>query len=377
MAGIYIHVPFCKKKCLYCDFYSVGATNKISNFPSLIEKELMLRSSFIANERIDTIYFGGGTPSLLQPQQVAQILNSIAKKYPISEDSEITIEVNPDDVSEELLKGYRTEGINRISIGVQSFIDSELLFLGRRHDANAALQSIDFALNAGLSNISIDLIYGIPNSTIESWDSNLRKAFSLDIKHLSCYHLTYENGTPLTRKLKEKKIQEVEDSISVQQFDLLRDRAGENGFIHYEVSNLAKEGFYSRHNTAYWKGINYLGLGPAAHSFNGLKREWNPSSYINWETGIESQKPATQSENIDKLTKFNEILLTHLRTIWGVNLDKLKDEFEGTLMNELRQNAKPFLDAKKLVIIDNHLLIPPEYFFISDGIIGELILVND
>jgi oxygen-independent coproporphyrinogen III oxidase len=376
MAGIYIHVPFCKKKCLYCDFYSVGTVSKIPNFSSLIEKELMLRSSFIANERIDTVYFGGGTPSLLKPQQVAQILNSIAKKYLISEDSEITIEVNPDDVSEELLKGYLTEGINRISIGVQSFIDSELRFLGRRHDANAALQSIDIALNNEFDNISIDLIYGIPNSTLESWDYNLRKAFSLDIKHLSCYHLTYENGTLLTRKLKEKKIQEVEDSLSVQQFDLLRNLAKQNGFIHYEVSNLAKEGFYSRHNTAYWKGIHYLGLGPAAHSFNGLKREWNPSSYINWESCIESQNPATQLENIDKLTKLNEILLTHLRTIWGVNLDKLRDEFEGKLMNELLQNAKPFLDAKKLVIIDNHLLIPLEYFFISDGIIGELILVN-
>lgn len=377
MAGVYIHVPFCVKKCLYCDFYSVGTVDKISNFSFLIEKELALRSSFIANEQIDTIYFGGGTPSLLKPNQVAQILNSISKKFKVSDNSEITIEVNPDDVSKELLEGYRSEGINRISIGVQSFIDSELQFLGRRHNADAALQSIDFALNAGLSNISIDLIYGTPGSTLKSWEFNLRKAFSLDIKHLSCYHLTYEEGTPLTRKLKAKKIEEIDDLVSVQQFDLLQGIAKQNGFIHYEVSNLAKEGFYSRHNTAYWKGVHYLGLGPAAHSFNGLKREWNPNSYINWEAGIDAQKPATQSEEIDKLTKFNEILLTHLRTIWGVNLDNLKDEFDGKLIDELLLNAKPFINAKKLVIIDNHLLIPPEYFFISDGIIGELISVND
>ncbi len=196
MAGIYIHVPFCKKKCLYCDFYSVGSSDKIKQYPVLIEKELLLRKDFINNEPIDTIYFGGGTPSQLQPNQIGQMLNSISKEFKVSNDSEITIEVNPDDISKELLIGYRSTGINRISMGVQSFNDSELRFLGRRHNAEVAEHSIKTALNNGFDNISIDLIYGIPDSTLSSWDYSLVKAFSLDIKHLSCYHLTYEKGTP-------------------------------------------------------------------------------------------------------------------------------------------------------------------------------------
>lgn len=377
MAGIYIHVPFCKKKCLYCDFYSVGTSNKISQYPIFIEKELALRKDFIVNEPIDTIYFGGGTPSLLQPDQIAQILNCIAKTFNVTTDSEITIEANPDDISKELLLGYRFVGINRISLGVQSFIDSELTFLGRRHDAFAAEQSVNLALYNGFDNISIDLIYGIPNSSLQSWEDNLKKAFSLNIKHLSCYHLTYENGTPLTRKLQEKKIQEVDDSISVQQFYRLHELAGLHGFIHYEVSNLAKEGFYSRHNTAYWKGIHYLGLGPAAHSYNGLHREWSPSSYSEWEMGINSQNPGIQSENIDQQAHFNEILLTHLRTVWGIDLSKLKDEFGGRMVEQLLLNAEQHLKAKRLMIQEDHLVIPPASFFISDGIIGDLFLVDD
>ena len=377
MAGIYIHVPFCKKKCLYCDFYSIGTTHKISQFPILIKKELSLRKNFIKSEKINTIYFGGGTPSQLAPTQIAHILNSIANSFVVSSDAEITLEANPDDISSELLKGYRSVGVNRLSIGIQSFIDDELRFLGRRHNALAAEQSIELALNNGFDNISIDLIYGIPNSTVSSWEFSLKKAFTHGIKHLSCYHLTYEEGTPLTRKLNDKKIAEVDESISVHQFNLLQKLSKRNGFIHYEVSNLAKEGFYSRHNTAYWKGIQYLGLGPSAHSFNGLLREWNPNSYIDWENGIAVEKPNTFSEKIDKQTKFNEILLTHLRTIWGINLSELKDEFNDRMIDHLLINAKNHLETKRLVIKDNHLILPAEYYFISDGIIGDLIQIDN
>jgi len=377
MAGIYIHVPFCKKKCLYCDFYSVGTTSKILHYPTLIEKELSIRKEFIANEIIDTIYFGGGTPSQLSPIQIAYILNCIAKNFSISMNSEITIEANPDDISVELMRGYRSAGVNRISIGIQSFIDAELRFLGRRHDAQAAEQSINLALENGFENISIDLIYGIPNSTESSWEFSLRRAFSKGIKHLSCYHLTYEEGTPLTRRLNDNKIAEVNESVSVQQFKILQVLAEKNGFIHYEVSNLAKEGFYSRHNTAYWNGIHYLGLGPSAHSFNGMRREWNPSSYIDWEETIEDQKPSSNSEEINKQNQFNEILLTHLRTIWGVNLIELKDRFDDRMIDLLLLNAENHLKAKRLEIIENHLIIPPKHFFISDGIIGDLIQIDE
>ena len=377
MAGIYIHVPFCKKKCIYCDFYSIGALSKIPKYHLLIEKELALRKDFIGNASIDTIYFGGGTPSLLPPKSIAQILNSIYKTFQISANPEITIEVNPDDLTGEIVRSYISNGINRLSIGVQSFIDEELFFLGRRHNAASAEKSIALALNNGIDNISIDLIYGQPNSSISSWDYNLKKAFSFGIKHLSCYHLTYEDGTMLTRQLSNLKIHEVDESISVQQFELLRERSKQNGFIHYEVSNFAKDGCFSRHNTSYWQGIHYLGLGPAAHSYNGLCREWNPSSYPEWELGVESEKPELQSENIGVQNRFNEILLTHLRTIWGVDLSVLMQDFGNAMVDQLLLNAELYLKANKLDIKNNHLLIPPEHFFTSDGIIGDLIIVDD
>lgn len=376
MAGIYIHVPFCKKKCLYCDFYSIGTSSKISEFPSLIEKELLLRKDFIGDVSIDTIYLGGGTPSLLLPEMVAQMLNSISKTFCVSKNSEITIEANPDDLTKDLLLNYYATGINRISIGIQSFIDDELLFLGRRHSALAAEKSVELSLNAGFKNISIDLIYGLPDSTINSWEYNLRKAFSLDINHLSCYHLTYEKGTVLYRKLKENKIKEVDESLSVQQFNRLRELANQKGFIHYEVSNLAKDGFNSRHNTSYWQGIHYLGLGPAAHSYNGLQREWNPNSYVEWELGIKSNKPATQFESIDTQTRFNELLLTRLRTSWGIDLDCLSLEFGNAMVEKLLTSAKTYLENSTLVIKNKHLFIPSEHFFISDGIIEDLLDVD-
>jgi len=376
MAGIYIHVPFCKKKCLYCDFYSIGTSSKISEFPLLIEKELLLRKDFIGDVPIDTIYLGGGTPSLLLPEAVSHVLNSISKTFCVSKNSEITIEVNPDDLTKDLLLNYYDAGVNRISIGIQSFIDKELLFLGRRHNALAAEKSVELSLNARFKNISIDLIYGLPDSTINNWEYNLRKAFSLDIKHLSCYHLTYENGTVLYRKLKENKIKEVDESVSIQQFNRLRELANQNGFIHYEVSNFAKEGFNSRHNTSYWQGIHYLGLGPAAHSYNGLQREWNPNSYLEWELGIKSNKPATQSESIDTRIRFNELLLTCLRTSWGIDLDYLSLEFGNAMVEKLLISAKTYLENSTLVIKNNHLLIPSEHFFISDGIIEYLLDVD-
>ena len=307
---------------------------------------------------------------------VSNVLNSVSKTFCVSKNSEITIEVNPDDLTKDLLMSYYAAGVNRLSIGIQSFLDSELLFLGRRHSAIAAEKSVDLSLSSGFKNISIDLIYGLPGSTITSWTFNLRKAFSLDIKHLSCYHLTFENGTVLHRRLKENKIKEIDESISVQQFNILRELANQNGFIHYEVSNLAKEGFNSRHNTSYWQGVHYLGLGPAAHSYNGLKREWNPNSYLEWELGIKSNNLATQFESIDTQTQFNEILLTHLRTIWGVDLDYLTKEFSKAIVEKMLINAKLHLKTSTLEIKNNHLLIPPQHFFISDGIIEDLLIVD-
>jgi len=376
MAGIYIHVPFCKKKCVYCDFFSIGALDKISQYPIIIDKELQLRREFITEKNIETIYFGGGTPSLLSPIQIEKILNSFTKTFSISSNPEITLEANPDDLTKEILIGYRNVGINRLSIGIQSFNDNELTFLGRRHNALAAEKSVEIAQEIGFENISIDLIYGIPESTIESWHYSLSKAFSLGVKHLSCYHLTYEEKTVLAKKLKQKQFNEIDELLSINQFNLLRDFALQNGYVHYEVSNLVKDGFYSRHNTAYWKGISYLGLGPAAHSYNGSKREWNPNSYVEWQKGIENGIPNVQGEVLDEQTQFNEIILTRLRTIWGINLIELKNRFGKKMVDRLLLNANKYLQEKKLIIRDNHLKIPSEEYFISDGIISDLIIVD-
>jgi len=376
MAGIYIHVPFCKRKCIYCDFYSIGTLDKIPNYPKLVERELLLRSEFISEKNIETIYLGGGTPSLLTQNQIENIIDSIAKTFKISSNPEITLEANPDDLTIEALIGYKKAGVNRLSIGIQSFNDSELTFLGRRHNSKDAEKTVEIALQKGFDNISIDLIYGIPKSTIESWRYSLSKAFSLGVKHLSCYHLTYEEKTVLSKKLKQKQFKEIDELQSINQFNLLRDLAQQNGFIHYEVSNLAKEGFYSRHNTAYWKGISYLGIGPAAHSYNGSKREWNPNSYVEWQKGIEKSIPNVQGENLDEHVQFNEIILTRLRTIWGINLIELKNRFSKKLVDQLLLNANKYIQANKMIIRDNHLQIPSKEYFISDGIISDLIVVN-
>lgn len=376
MAGLYIHVPFCSKKCLYCDFYSIRNSKNITDFHILIEKELLLRKEFLKDATIETIYLGGGTPSLLQYDSLFHILNAISKNLNISKYPEITIEVNPDDLNKNILNCYAALGINRISIGIQSFIDKELFFLGRRHDCITAERAICLAQDFGFKNISIDLIYGLPNSTLSHWEYNLKKAFSLQIQHLSCYHLTYEMGTVLFRKLKEKKIEAVDESLSLQEFNLMRELANQKGFIHYEISNLAKEGFFSKHNSSYWQGLSYLGLGPAAHSYNGSRREWNPSSFSEWEFALNSSKPAPQFEEINQQTKFNEILITRLRTIWGVNLSSLKDEFDKALIDNFYSNAKNHLEKSLLVIMNDHLLINPQNWFISDSIIEDLLIVD-
>ncbi len=377
MTGIYIHVPFCKKKCLYCDFYSLGISKKTEHFHLFIEKELKLRKEFIPNEKIDTIYFGGGTPSLLTASQVEYILHRISKEFTIAVDAEITIEVNPDDVTSDLMRAYRVAGINRVSIGIQSFIDEELKFMGRRHNAYDAEKAVEISISSGFDNISIDLIYGIPNSTIKSWELSLNKAFSLNIQHLSCYHLTFEEGTPLTRKLNKKVFTEIDEATSVAQFNLLQNMASAKSFIHYEISNLAKEGFYSKHNTAYWKGIPYLGLGPAAHSYNKRQRTWNPHSYQKWEMGIESGMPNIEQEDLNEITLFNEMILTRLRTIWGLNIEELRSSYNPLLVEQMLSSAKKLIEQNLLKIDGSILHIPSEQFLVSDGIISSLLVVED
>ncbi len=372
MSGIYIHVPFCKKKCEYCDFYSVTSLEAADKFAETVEKEIELRSKYLEGTKVETIYFGGGTPSLLSESDLEHILSTIQKRFNLSENIEVTIEANPDDLSPAKLRNFRKVGFNRISMGVQSFADSDLLYLGRRHNSQQAIETVEQAHKSGFENISIDLIYGLPSSSNRIWEENLRMAFSLPVKHLSCYHLIYEEGTPLTRKVDRGLVLPVDEETSVKQFEILQQKAGENGFIHYEISNLAKEDFYSKHNVSYWQQVPYLGLGPSAHSYNGFSREWNPSSLNSWFESIGNREIATEKEILTETEKYNEYLITSLRTIWGLNLKQLIKQFGPMRVEELLKISKKYIEKGFLLQSNNTLAIPPKHFLISDGIIADL-----
>ncbi|MEW5845133.1 MAG: radical SAM family heme chaperone HemW [Bacteroidota bacterium] len=375
MAGIYIHVPFCRKKCVYCDFYSVGEGKMDNHFADWVLKELKLRSNYISDKTIKTIYFGGGTPSLLPASDIQKIISGIAEYFSIDPHTEITIEVNPDDITLKVAEEYRNIGINRVSIGVQSFNDNELIFLGRRHNVESSIEAIRAFKGIGISNISIDLIYGLPNSTLKSWEHSLQMAFEMGIQHLSCYHLTYEDGTPLTRKVTKGSVKPLDEVGSIAQFDLLREMANNNGFVHYEISNLSKPGYISRHNSGYWLGEEYLGLGPSAHSYNKMMRWWNPPSIREWEKSIHQGTEVLNKENIDELTRFNELLITRLRTMWGVNLNDVANGFNNEISIYLRNKIHPFILSGKIVMENDKIFIPPQHYFISDSIVTELLMV--
>lgn len=376
MSGIYIHVPFCARKCDYCDFYSVVDNRGKNEFSALINRELLLRKDYLPAGQIDTLYFGGGTPSLLNKEQFTEIITFIGKTFSLSPSLEITLEANPDDLSLDFLKEIKSTGINRLSIGIQSFADSDLKHLGRRHDANQAINSVEWAQKAGFDNISIDLIYGLPYSTSEIWKQNLLKAFELPVKHLSCYHLIYEEGTPLHKKVGQGVVVPVTDEKSVEQFEILQQLARENGFMHYEISNLAKVGFFSKHNTSYWKQIPYLGLGPSAHSYNGITREWNPRSISQWQKGIEVAKPLVEAEILSETDKLNDYILTSLRTIWGLNIKDLGNQFGSKARKKALGIAQKYLNMGIMELIGDTLTIKPHHFLTSDGIIADFLVVE-
>lgn len=378
MAGIYVHIPFCRRKCLYCDFYSVGERFITGDFDKLINHELLLRGNFLNDKRISTVYLGGGTPSLLPIESVGRILEGIDTLSSLNGDAEITIEVNPDDVSLELFRSYKRLGVNRISIGVQSFNQAELSFLGRRHSVESSSVAVHNAQDAGFENISIDLIYGIPGSTLQTWEYSLSVAENLNPQHLSCYHLTYEGNTPLTRRLRKGLFTALDEELSLGQFELLRSFAQSKGYLHYEVSNFAKEGFISRHNSSYWLGEEYLGLGPAAHSYNGAVRQWNPYSLERWEDGIKNNSPNIEMESLSAVSKYNELLITRLRTIWGVNTDDVSRMFGESFASFLNKSAQKYIDDGRMSRTKgNTLLISPSAYFVSDSIVENLMLIAE
>lgn len=376
MAGIYLHIPFCKTRCIYCDFYSTTRSELKSRYVQALCRELEMRKGYLKGENIETVYFGGGTPSQLEEGDFRQLFETIQKCYGMESCREITLEANPDDLSKEYLQRLSTLPFNRLSMGIQTFDDATLKLLKRRHDARTAIEAVDRCRQAGFSNISIDLIYGLPGETKERWENDLRQAIDLNVEHISAYHLIYEEDTPIYKMLKQHQVSEVDEDSSLEFFTLLIERLQKAGFEHYEISNFCRPGKYSRHNTSYWQGISYLGCGPSAHSFDGMTREWNVSSIDLYIKGIEENRRAFEIEHLDQATRYNEFIITTIRTVWGTPIEKLKQTFGNELWEYCRKMAAPYLENGKLEEHEGALRLTREGIFISDSIMSDLLWVD-
>ncbi len=371
MSGIYIHIPFCKSKCFYCDFFSVIKSEGREGFAGLLMEEIKLRSNYLVNKQIDTIYFGGGTPTLLHPALLGSIITRLKEIFDVNSDAEITLEANPDDLSPEVLSNYLKTGFNRISIGTQSFFDEHLKLMNRRHDADRAIESVRMAWEAGFRNISLDLIYGIPGMTAEEWEQNLKVAAGLPACHISAYHLTIEPGTRFGRLKKAGLFSEIPDDESVGQYQKLLEILSDNGFEQYEISNFARNQQYSRHNTKYWTGEPYLGLGPSAHSFDGTDRHWNPASLSKYTADIRENK-LPKGELINQNMHRNEYVMTRLRTAAGIRKDGFQSAFgEAAWLNLLDMAGEPIRKGY-LVYENERLSFDTAAWFRSDGILSDL-----
>ena len=374
MAGIYIHIPFCKKLCSYCDFYHIITQSDNKQFIDALVKEAALRREYAGNEIIETIYLGGGTPSVLSVAEIKRIMEAIRKIYMVSENCEVTIEINPDDADKEYLQELKYSGINRISLGIQSWRDSDLKLLNRRHNATQSAYALEETLKAGFRNVTIDLIYGIPGSTTTDWADNLDKTFSYDIKHLSAYHLTIEPNTVFSKMKEKGLLSEIDEEESSAQFNLLIDKSQSAGFVHYEISNFGKPGYFSIHNSNYWKQVNYIGLGPSAHSFNGYSRQWNIRDVKKYIKSVNSGSPVYEREELDKKTRFNEYIMTTLRTMWGIDLEYVERIFDKEGYDYILNTAGKLINYGLMKQENKTLVLTNQGKMISDNIISEIML---
>jgi oxygen-independent coproporphyrinogen-3 oxidase len=372
MAGVYIHVPFCKKRCSYCDFFSSTLLDKKDSIVKTIVKEIDIKKTYLGNEPVETIYFGGGTPSLLNINELESLLNTIRSNFEVVADAEITLEANPDDINQEQLFNWKILGINRLSIGIQSTNDDLLKLMNRRHDAKQAINCVQLAYSAGFDNISIDLIYGLPGLTNKAWMQQLDLAFSLPISHLSSYHLTIEEDTIFSTMCRQGKIHEMDEDESLQQFESLISKANEYGFENYEISNFCKSGKHSKHNTSYWQGKKYLGAGPSAHSFNKQQRGWNASDLDAYIYDIQNNINFASVEYLSETDKYNEYIMTRLRTIWGVNTEELENFFGLKKLEFFNINVKKHLENGLMQKSHKNISFTRKGIFVADAIIADL-----
>ncbi len=375
MAGIYIHVPFCVQRCHYCDFYSTVNLSNKSLYLSALEEEIQARKNYLNNEKIESIYFGGGTPSILKTKEIDHILQTIFRNFNTSESVEITLEANPDDLSKTYLNDLFNTSINRLSIGIQSFDDNYLSFMNRRHTAIEAINSVENAKKKGFNNISIDLIYGLPEMDLAAWSKTIDKALSLDIQHISAYHLTYEANTVLDSYLLKGKIKKIGEELSIQKYIELLKKLEKNDFIAYEISNFGKKGFYSKHNSSYWQQKKYLGLGPSAHSFNLKSRRWNNSSLKTYLTQNKSESNYYSVEYLTDNDRFNEYLLTGLRTIEGIDLEKINNNFTENYLDFILSETEQLIHQKLVIKNENILTLSLEGRLLADKIISDLFFI--
>ena len=376
MAGIYIHIPFCKRRCIYCDFFSTTQSEKKSAYVHALCRELEMRKDYLEGEDIETIYLGGGTPSQLLREELEEIFNHIYKVYPVKEDAEITLEANPDDLTPEYVAMLRQLPINRISMGIQTFQEETLKLLHRRHTAVQAIEAFRRCREAGFQNISIDLMYGLPGETLDNWIADLQQAIDLRPEHISAYHLIYEEGTALWKLREQHQVEEADEDLSVSLFSTLIEQLSEAGYQHYEISNFCLPGLHSRHNSSYWTGKKYLGCGPSAHSFNGVSRQWNVASLESYMKGVEEGELDVEVEELDLYTRYNDFVLTSIRTAWGMPLSKLRSDFGEELYRYCMRMAKPHLEQGVLEIGEDVLRLTRKGIFVSDGIMSDLMWVN-
>jgi oxygen-independent coproporphyrinogen III oxidase len=371
MSHLYLHVPFCKQACHYCDFHFSTSQDKKGEMVRAMMKELEHRRSELPGQHLDTIYFGGGTPSVLSADELKFIFDSIDKHFSISPGAEITLEANPDDLTAAFLKALRSTPVNRLSIGIQSFRDEDLKMMNRAHTAPEAEASVKRAQDAGITNLTVDLIYGIPGLDEMSWQKNLDHVRELEVQHLSSYCLTVEPKTALARFVQSGKISPVDEQLASKHFQQLVQFAKENGFDHYEISNFAKKGFIAKHNSSYWFGEPYLGIGPSAHSFDGEKRRWNISNNAQYLHFISAGKTTYEEETLNENERYNEFVMTHLRTMWGVTLKEVPEEFQTHFKTE----AEKWLASGDMENNANVFVLTEQGKLIADRIASDLFVV--
>lgn len=371
MAGIYIHIPFCNSKCAYCGFYSIPSLKRKREFLETLRQEMVLRKDYLQGAPISTIYFGGGTPSILSVEELRTILQKIQTLFAVDPDAEITLEANPDTLSLEILQGLRSIGVNRLSIGIQSFFDEDLRYLSRRHDSRHARECLLWAKEAGFDNVSVDLIYGLPTADAAQWNRNLDLFFETGFPHLSAYALTLEPNAILTKQIEMGKALPVIEDDAVRDYEILCRRAKDAGFLHYEISNYCKPGMHSRHNSSYWFGIPYLGLGPSAHSYDGRSRQWNVSNlerYILSEAHPARDGISVTVESLFPEQIYDEYVMLRLRTLWGIDLKYLRRKMGDRFADHCERQAQPLIAQGRLSQTREFLYLTDDQMLFADGI---------